>query len=83
MATHSSILPGKSHGQRSLATVHGVTDGQTQLSTLCSQGYKHEHKFLEGVTKTGMNKTLPVNKFQTNRGMAKQVLQDCTRGIHK
>jgi len=27
MATHSSILPGKSHGQRSLAgyTVHGLT----------------------------------------------------------
>ena len=29
-ATHSSVLPGESHGQRSLAaTVHGVTKSQT------------------------------------------------------
>ena len=29
MATHSSILPGKSHGQRSLATVHEVAKSWT------------------------------------------------------
>ena len=33
MATHSSILAGKSHGQRSLATVHGVAKSWTPLST--------------------------------------------------
>ena len=32
MATHSSILPGKSHGQRSLATVHEVAKSWTWLS---------------------------------------------------
>ena len=33
MATHSSILAWRIHGQRSLVpTVHGVTEGQTQLS---------------------------------------------------
>ena len=33
MATHSSILPGKSHGQRSWqAAVHRVIKSQTQLS---------------------------------------------------
>ena len=34
MATHSSILAGKFHGQRSLAgyTVHGLMKSQTQLS---------------------------------------------------
>ena len=33
MATHSALLPGKSHGQRSLvATVHGVSKSRTQLS---------------------------------------------------
>ena len=33
MATHSSFLPGESHGQRSLAGyIHGVTNSQTQLS---------------------------------------------------
>ena len=32
MATHSVLLPGESHGQRSLATVHGVTESWTQLS---------------------------------------------------
>ena len=26
MATHFTFLPGKSHGQRSLAAVHGVTE---------------------------------------------------------
>ena len=32
-ATHSSILAGESHGQRSLrAAVHGVTTSQTRLS---------------------------------------------------
>ena len=41
MATHSSILARKLHGQRSLAddTVHGVTKSRTRLSdwarTLC------------------------------------------------
>ena len=30
MATHSSFLPGESHGQRSLAGyIHGVTNSQT------------------------------------------------------
>ena len=29
MATHSSILLGESHGQRSLAAVHGVVKSQT------------------------------------------------------
>ena len=34
MATHSSILPGESCGQRSLAGyIHGVTEDQTHLST--------------------------------------------------
>ena len=34
MATHSSILAGKSHGQRRLTgyTVHGVAKGQRRLS---------------------------------------------------
>ena len=34
MAIHSSILPGKSHGQRSLDgyTVHGVAKSRTRLS---------------------------------------------------
>ena len=32
MATHSSILAGKSHGQRSLATVHSVAKCWTPLS---------------------------------------------------
>ena len=33
MATHSSILPGKSHGQRAWrATVHGVAQRWTRLS---------------------------------------------------
>ena len=35
MATHSSILPGASHGQRSLAaTVHGFTKSQIRLKQL-------------------------------------------------
>ena len=35
MATHSSILAGKFHGQRSLAaTVHRVTKSQTRLKRL-------------------------------------------------
>ena len=33
MATHSSILAGKSHGQRSLAGFRGVIKSQTRLST--------------------------------------------------
>ena len=33
MATHTSILAGEFHGQRSLAgTVHGITKNRTQLS---------------------------------------------------
>ena len=33
MATYSSILPGKFHGQRSLVgTIHGVAKSQIQLS---------------------------------------------------
>ena len=32
-ATHSSLLPGESHGQRSLAgCISGVAEGRTQLS---------------------------------------------------
>ena len=39
MATHSSILPGESHGQRSLAdyTVHSVAQSWTQLKQLSMQ----------------------------------------------
>ena len=33
MATHTTILAGEFHGQRSLAgTVHGITKNRTQLS---------------------------------------------------
>ena len=39
MATHSSILPGKSHGQRSLVDYsHGVIKSQTQL---CDRAQTH------------------------------------------
>ena len=43
MATHPVILPGKSHGQRSLVgyTVHGVAKSQIQLSM-----HTHVHKFV-------------------------------------
>ena len=45
MATHSSILPGESHGQRSLAgyTVHRVAKSQTRLKRLST----HAHNYLE------------------------------------
>ena len=47
MATHSSILPGKSHGQRSLAwqgTVHGTARSHTRLSVhACARAHTHTH----------------------------------------
>ena len=43
MATHSSILPIEFHGQRSLATVHGVTESDMikWLSVLLTSLIKH------------------------------------------
>ena len=34
METHSSILPGESHGQRNLAGFHRVAQSETQLKQL-------------------------------------------------
>jgi len=50
MATHSSILPGKSHGQRSLAgyTVHGLTK---LYATERAHTHTHTHTLAKQITR--------------------------------
>ena len=51
MATHSSILAGKFHGQRSLAsTVHGVVKSWTGLSTSTSPLYSFSNNLSDSIS---------------------------------